>query len=471
MVLANAVSARQEGNMGSILSAVLWPGRRALTLAGLVVSICGVSAGASAQGYSLYQLGACEMGRAGAGVAAPCDDGSGMFFNPAGITTAQTTLTIGATAVPPRGDFTNDLSGRVSTLNTSTTLVPTIYFAQPISQRFTIGVGMFSPYGLASDWPTTSEGRFLGYYSSVKSLYIQPTIAVRLSDWIQVGAGIDITRVSVELKNRLDLSAMPIAPAVTFQALGVPKDTDFADLDLTGNAFSVGAHLGIIVKATDAISFGARYLMRQTSNINNGQLATNQLTTGLSLKAPMPGIPAGTPLDAMVAPMFKTGRMLGTQNATTSMPLPDQVVAGIAFRPANRWLLLADYQFTNWSLFNTLDIHNQFAPETTMTQNYVNTHGIRTGAEYTIRPSLTVRGGFDAYTAGAPDASVTPIIPDAPRREYSAGATLKLSRRTAIDAAYQYIDQQDRRGGTSDAGTGIYHINANIFSVSWRIGF
>ncbi len=457
--------------MQSILSAHLRSGSRALTLAGLVISVCCVSTRASAQGYSLYQLGACEMGRAGAGVAAPCEDGSGMFFNPAGISTARTTLTIGATAVPPRGDFTNDLSGRISTLNTSTTLVPTIYFAQPISHRLTIGVGMFSPYGLGSDWPATSEGRLLGYYSSVKSLYLQPTLAMRLSDRIQIGAGMDITRVSVELKNRLDLSAMPLAPGLTFQALGVPKDTDFADLDLTGNAFSFGGHLGIIVKASDAISFGARYLTRQTSNINNGQLATSQLSTGLALKAPMPGITAGTPLDAMVAPMFSTGRMLSTQTASTSMPLPDQLVAGIAIRPTNRWLLLADYQFTNWSLFNTLDIHNQFAPETTMAQNYVDTHGIRTGAEYTIGPALTLRGGFDAYTAGAPDTSVTPIIPDAPRREYSVGATLRLSARSAIDAAYQYIDQQDRRGETSDAGTGVYRINANIFSVAWRIGF
>jgi long-chain fatty acid transport protein len=457
--------------MRSAFSTHLQSGTRALALTALVITICGVSTRASAQGYSLYQLGACEMGRAGAGVAAPCDDGSGMFFNPAGITTSRTTLSIGATAVPPRGDFTNDLSGRVSTLNASTTLVPTIYFAQPISRRFTFGVGMFSPYGLASDWPATSEGRFLGYYSSVKSLYIQPTVGMRVSDRVQIGGGIDITRVSVELKNRLDLSAMPMAPGITLQALGVPRDTDFANLDLTGNAFSVGAHLGIIVKATDAISFGARYLTRQTSNINNGQLATNQVSTGLVLKAPMPGVPAGTPLDAMVAPMFATGRALGTQAASTSMPLPDQLVAGVAIRPTNRWLLLTDYQFTNWSLFGTLDIHNQFAPETTMPQNYVNTHGIRVGAEYTIGSLLTVRGGFDGYTAGAPDASVTPVIPDAPRREYSAGATLRLSPRSAIDAAYQYIDQQDRRGETSDAGTGVYHMNANMFSVSWRIGF
>src|SRR5437879_1201387 len=43
------------------------------------------SAPASAQGFSVYEQGACAMGRAGAGVAAPCEDGSAIFFNPAGL--------------------------------------------------------------------------------------------------------------------------------------------------------------------------------------------------------------------------------------------------------------------------------------------------------------------------------------------------------------------------------------------------
>src|SRR5437867_4508741 len=38
-----------------------------------------------AQGFGIYEQGTCSMGRAGTGVAAPCADGSAMFFNPAGL--------------------------------------------------------------------------------------------------------------------------------------------------------------------------------------------------------------------------------------------------------------------------------------------------------------------------------------------------------------------------------------------------
>src|SRR2546426_7229415 len=51
-----------------------------------------------AQGFGIYEQGTCSMGRAGTGVAAPCADGSAMFFNPAGLAGVKGAhLTVGAT--------------------------------------------------------------------------------------------------------------------------------------------------------------------------------------------------------------------------------------------------------------------------------------------------------------------------------------------------------------------------------------
>src|SRR5256712_7787496 len=46
---------------------------------------CGLPALLTAQGFGIYEQGTCSMGRAGTGVAAPCADGSAIFFNPAGL--------------------------------------------------------------------------------------------------------------------------------------------------------------------------------------------------------------------------------------------------------------------------------------------------------------------------------------------------------------------------------------------------
>ncbi|MGH7657196.1 MAG: OmpP1/FadL family transporter, partial [Gemmatimonadales bacterium] len=65
-----------------------------------------------AQGFGIYEHGACAMGRAGAAVASPCADGSAMFFNPAGLAGIdRQSISGGATLIAPSGGFTNDFSG------------------------------------------------------------------------------------------------------------------------------------------------------------------------------------------------------------------------------------------------------------------------------------------------------------------------------------------------------------------------
>jgi long-chain fatty acid transport protein len=49
-----------------------------------------------AQGYGVYEHGTCAMARAGTAVASPCDDGSTIFFNPAGLALATTSSSVPA---------------------------------------------------------------------------------------------------------------------------------------------------------------------------------------------------------------------------------------------------------------------------------------------------------------------------------------------------------------------------------------
>src|SRR2546425_5997114 len=55
---------------------------RRYALSALWLSFAAVPALLAAQGFGIYEQGTCSMGRAGTGVAAPCADGSAMFFNP-----------------------------------------------------------------------------------------------------------------------------------------------------------------------------------------------------------------------------------------------------------------------------------------------------------------------------------------------------------------------------------------------------
>src|SRR5437667_445077 len=58
---------------------------RRFALSALCLSFAGVPGLLAAQGFGIYEQGTCAMGRAGTGIAAPCGDGSAIFFNPAGL--------------------------------------------------------------------------------------------------------------------------------------------------------------------------------------------------------------------------------------------------------------------------------------------------------------------------------------------------------------------------------------------------
>jgi long-chain fatty acid transport protein len=445
-------------------------------LLGLAV-VLAAGAPASAQGFGVYEQGACMMGRGGAGVADPCMDASGVFFNPAALSFSKVTITLGGALIGPTGTFTDTsggaLNGTVSTLNKKWYPVPNIYASVPFKQHFAFGIGVFAPYGLTTDWPSNSEGRFLGYKSLVQGIYVQPTLAIKFNDRVSVGVGADITYLNVELRQRVDLSSQTLVPGTTFAAFGVLPGTDFADVQLKGHAWNPGFHVGVQVKVNDSVSFGARFLSGQTVNVTNGSISTRQISavkpdgTQYVLPVTIPGVaPAGTPLDLLVASQFATGGKLSNQTATTSLPLPAQFVAGLAFKVMPAVKLFTDVQFTNWDAFNVLPINGQYLQES-ITESYGNVAGLRVGTEISAWKKAAIRAGINVHGGAAPNQTVTPNLPEGSRYEFNAGFGYELTKRFRVDAAYMYLDQPERAGRTtSGANNGVFNFKANLFAAS-----
>lgn len=455
----------------------------------ILIALACVSMGvgtAWAQGFGLYEQSPCTMGRAGAGVASPCSDASSVFFNPAGLSFEKTQLGLGGSLVGPRGSFTDTASSLVSKLNNHWYPIPNIYFSKPMAQRAAFGLGIFAPYGLTTDWPTDSQGRFLGYKSLVQAIYLQPTLAVKLSPKVSVGAGVDITYLNVQLRQRVDLStqllpAVPtLPPGATFALLGVKPGTDFADVNLKGHAWHAGYHLGVLIKASDRVSLGARYLSGQRVSVDNGTIATTQISTPYVLPVAIPGVaPAGTPLDLLLKPQFAAGGTLSNQSASTQLPLPDQVVVGTAFQVTPKLKLLVDYQFTRWSMFDQLPINGQYL-KSTVIESYKDAHGVRAGTEIALGTRSVLRMGVDLHTAAAPNQTVTPNLPEGWRQEYAVGFGRQLFDRFRVDAAYMRLVQPSRAGRTTNGGkaiptaadnNGIYNFGANLLGMSVSMAF
>ena len=445
-----------------------------------------VAAPLAAQGFGVYEHNACAMGRAGVTAASPCADGSAIFFSPAGLAgLSGTRLTGGVTAIAAKGGFTDDFLNHTTDLDNPVIPVPNFYFTHQLNPKLTVGLGAYAPYGLETKWPTAQfEGRFLAYNTDVRSIYIQPTIGVQVSPTLKIGIGAAYITSHLKLRQRADLStrAIPAALAVpaglpagtTFGMVGVPNLTDFADATLDASGSGIAFNFGAIVKVNDAISIGGHWLTRKRIKYD-GDAVFEQVPTNLVLPVAIGPLPAGTPVDAVLAPQFGAGAPLANGPVSTEIVMPPQGSLGFAWKVNEKLDLMADWQYVVWGWFSDVDIDfaNATTPDLALHPSNKDTHGFRFGTEYSYSPKVQLRAGYLYHGASSPDNFVTPLLPEGPRNEFTIGAGVALSPKLHADLAYQYIKQNDRRGTVNLAAgnTGLYQFSANLFGVGLAYTF
>src|SRR5436309_848364 len=468
-----------------------------------LVLFAGFPALLGAQGFGIYEQGACSMGRAGTGVAAPCSDGSAIFFNPAGLAGLKGgRATIGATLLDVEGGFIDDILQQETRLNDPFLAIPQVYVAYGVTPKLGVGIGLFAPYGLQTRWPLSFDGRFAGYKNMLRAVYVQPTLSYQVSPRLSLGGGFDIVLGKVELNQRLDLADAPVPlPGVPlgtrFGQFGIAPGTDFADAHLEATKTTVAALFGAIFKVNDQLSFGANFLTQAKFDYA-GTATFTQVMTGLVVPAdivvtPTDTIHAGTPIDGLLGGPASLGGLdlfnpstgvFRSQPVTTTIKNPAMLTLGVAYKVANGWTLLGDYQLTWWNSFNELDItfpeDLSGALDRHLFERYQNTSGFRFGAEWAKDAKWTFRGGYLYHGGAAPAETVTPLLPEGQRNEFTAGTTVKLGSTLTADLAYQYIRQNDRRGrtreplvgaATTGLNNGLYNFHAHLFGVSLSYAF
>jgi long-chain fatty acid transport protein len=469
-----------------VLSACL-----ALFLGGLV----GVSS-TQAQGFAVTTHGSCVTGRAGTAAAVGCGDGSSIYYNPANLAATEGfTASLGATVIRTWTDFTYDSvaeapsTGRTVKSVRTPQPVPHGYLSYRVSDRVSLGLGAYAPYGLGTEWPqklddgTYFDGAFLSFKSRLQSIYVQPTIGIQASEKLRVGFGPIIAISTLELNRLQDLSQVPTPTGATFGQIGVPFHTAFARSSLESDpATGFGLNLGLSYEVSERLRLGGRF-MSSVDLSYEGDASFEQIDTGLTVPVDLTDengnvvIPAGTPLDNVIASRFQSGGLLRTQSLNTGITLPMQVVGGVSFQATDALLLLADYQFTEWSVFEEVALDFEEAQlNQVIEQNYENSHTIRLGAEYDILDGLTVRGGYVHSTAATPDETVTPQLAESTRNQFALGIGWRPIDRFEVDAAYQLTQQNDRRGRvrgplsgetlSTDLNQGLFKAGASLFATT-----
>lgn len=352
-----------------------------------------------AQAFGLNELGSCAFARGFSATSAPCNDASTVFWNPGAAAGMKgNSLLVGAAAIAIKAKFTRDSARGEHEGDSPLAIVPHLFFNRSLSDRMAVGVGVYAPYGLTSQWKDDFPGRFLASKAALASIYIQPNFAMsfRGGKWM-FGGGPVIGHSSVELIQAADLAdqiaSVTTTPTtrtvVRFSQLGIAKRTEFARARLEGSANSFGLNVGGLGKLTDKWTFGFRYLSSLMMNYDDADAKFEQKATGVTFAAGNPlGYPAGTLFDtlSLIRGRFCTtnsGNMpqgpaggplatgsvpcaakglLGEQKVKTRIPHPDQFQFGFSYTGFQGWLLAFDYEWTGWRKLR--ELHVNFSNDT-----------------------------------------------------------------------------------------------------------
>lgn len=454
----------------------------------LTLALLALPAAAGAQAFGLNEIGSCALARGFATTSLPCDDGSSIYWNPGAMPTARGwTVSAGAAIIKIDGNFIQDTTFRQYNGDVPTAVVPHVFINYRGNGKLAYGLGVYVPYGLTSQYNDDFPGRFASKKAALQSVYVQPNIAYQITPSWSIGGGPVFGHSSVELIQAIDLSQQQTsATGPTFGQLGIPLRTEFARATLKGSSNALGFDVGIHGKLTPAWDMGVRLLSQLSFNYDNADATFEQRPTGLVLAANNPlGLPAGTPVDNVVAGSFTGTGPLTAQKVSTQIRHPAQVQVGVAYSGFQSTTLSAEYSYVGWKSFNQLPVDFQgSATDRVLQEDYNNTSGIRLGVEHGLVSGVKLRAGMSANTAAAPDQTVTPLLPEQDRELGMLGVGLPFGGgRYMLDATYAHIFTPGRRGRIDERPTGSttaqaialnsgsYVLSANILSLTLKASF
>jgi long-chain fatty acid transport protein len=193
-----------------------------LLAAAVGTALATIGTSAFASGFQIQEQNASGLGLAYSGMAAAVQDASTVFWNPAG--TALLPGIQGAFAlnyIIPDTKYTDSGTSTFRAFGNDgnggeSALVPAMYGSWMINSQWSVGIGVNAPYGLATKWEAPWAGQFHAIESEIKTLNINPTVAFKVNNAIQLGAGLGYQKLEATLTN----AAGPGVPGAIAQVKG-----------------------------------------------------------------------------------------------------------------------------------------------------------------------------------------------------------------------------------------------------------
>ena len=425
-----------------------------------------------AAGFALLEQNTSGLGNAYAGAAAVAEDASTIYFNSAGLTQLKRpSLVMNAAAIMVDSKFRNANSqpalghslGSEGGDAGGTTLVPAVYFAMPINERVTAGVGVNAPFGLKTEYSDDYLGRFQAIKSDVKTININPALAFKMNDVVSLGIGANYQTLEATLTKNVNYTA--VIAQVSQAALAAPANLGLQGRStVEGDDPSWGYDVGVLFTFSESTRLGLSYRSALSYNVDGDAHFAPPTTSDPTGQAIINAASAST---------------LANGPVTLDIKLPATARLALVHKFGGAVELLGEVSWTQWSDIPELRIKRTNGPTLSNTpEDWEDTMRYAVGANFQLSNKIKLRAGAAIDEAPVPDSTRTPRLPDADRTWLSAGAKINLSETIDMDLGYTYIQAKDAPLNQNDGSTAAYGLingehktSINILGVQATVSF
>ncbi len=268
------------------------------------------------------------------------------------------------------------------------------------SDRFSVGLAVYTPYGSSVEWDTDWAGSHLVNNIDLQAIFVQPTISYKITDNISVGAGLIYVNGGVTFNRNLSRSM-------------VDENGNRSDVTIDAAGVSAwGYNVGVTARLDDHVTFGVNYRSQIDMKVEGGDAIFNDM------------------------PIFLGGTYTnGKFNAT--MPLPAELTIGFSYQINQKWLAAVDYNYAFWKAYDNLVIEfdNPAIPTSVNPRNYKSSGTLRGGLQFAPSAKFSARVGGYYDISPVQDGYFAPETPRNDALAGTVGFTYQITPKLGVDFA------------------------------------
>ncbi|GGB10304.1 outer membrane protein transport protein [Agarivorans gilvus] len=394
---------------------------RKLSQALIATSAALTAAHVNAAGFQLVEHSASGLGRSFAGEAAVADNASVLARNPAAMSMFDSIAVSGALTYIKPDVYVKGNTG-VNALDRALdnedvvpgAPVPAGYFIQPINDKWAWGFGMFSNFGLSTEYPDDYAAGPIAGQTELITLNLNPNVSYRVNSHFSIGAGLNAVYGTAKLIRNFGSNS-------PFPASGNAAH-------LKGDGWGYGWNVGAMWEINPNHRYGISY--RSKVDLKFKGDFYSDIPEGLSTN------PYGTGGEEI------PGKL--------TLNLPD-IFEFSGYNRLNQAVAVHySYVWTGWSTFQEINATSDgIGSVMQKDEKFSDSYRVSFGATWYLNPEWELRAGM-AFDRSPSRTHKTISIPDNDRYNYGLGFTYHLSEQGSLDAGFTYI--QGKEGSFNEEG-------------------